>query len=101
MESLIVRGKEDIQKSLTTYISKIITKDPKERIEVASIIKEMYNIRSEVVHQGKRSDLTMSKLSNLQIYLRRLILKLIELSNSHETKESILQEIDEAINEAY
>lgn len=102
MESLTLKSVDDkIISVLSTYIPKILTKDPIERKGIAKLLKTMYGIRSAVIHHGKRQDFDMNDLANLQRCLRVLILRLIQLSDKHVKKDTILQEIDDAINEAY
>lgn len=101
-ESLILPSESaPIQDSLVKYGTKIITKDTNERIFLKGLIKEMYGVRSAMVHHGKRKEIDLTKLTNLQIALMRLILNLISMNQTHEKKESIIKEIDDAINKAY
>lgn len=102
MESLVLRNEDDgILSTLTTYIPKIVTKDLEDRKSITSMIKRMYKIRSGVIHHGKKGEFEMHDLVMLQKCLRLLIINMIELTDKHTKKESILQEIDNAINQAY
>lgn len=92
---------EPILNSLTKYISKLVTKNVEERRLVISLLKEMYAIRSSYVHHAKQRDIDLQKLGKFQYYIHNLISRLIELSTSHETKDTILKEIDDAILAAY
>jgi hypothetical protein len=61
----------------------------------------MYSIRSSLIHHGNRKDFKMDNLRQLQICLFMLITTLINKSHRFKTKQDILSEIDEAINQAY
>ncbi|OJJ15639.1 hypothetical protein BKI52_37790 [marine bacterium AO1-C] len=101
-ESLLLPAENaPIQDSLVKYGTKLITNDIEERTYLNTLIKEMYKIRSMMVHHGKRKDIDLGKLGKLQLALMRLILKLIEKNKTHKSKASIIKEIDDAINAAY
>ena len=102
IESLILQDSNSpILESLTKYLSKILTKDINERKEIIKLIKEMYIIRSSYVHHALNKDFDTMKLGKFQVMIHMLIVKLIILSKSHQTKKTILNEIDEAILGAY
>lgn len=101
-ESLLLPNENSpIIDSLVKYGTKLIRKDSSERIEIAELLKRMYSVRSALVHHGKRKEFDINDLKKLQICLFTLIVNLINKSQKHETKASILSEIDEAINQAY
>ena len=61
----------------------------------------MYTIRSSISSSFKRKGIELEKLGKFQYYINYLIGKLIDLSISHETKDTILKEIDDVIMAAY
>lgn len=61
----------------------------------------MYGIRSALIHHGKEISFETEDLRKLQMSAASLILVLVEKSNHYETKQSLLNEIDEAIIGAY
>lgn len=102
LESLLLQDSNvPILDSLTKYLSKLLTKNISERKEIISLIKEMYSIRSSYVHHAFNKEFDINKLGKFQVLIHMLILKLIELSKTHNTKKTILDEIDEAILGAY
>ena len=102
LESLVLSdSNEPILNSLTKYISKLVTKNVEERKSIILLIKEMYSIRSSYVHHAKQREINIHNLAKFQFCNHKLITKLIELSGSHNTKDTILKEIDDAILAAY
>ncbi|MBI9036770.1 MAG: hypothetical protein JEY97_01435 [Bacteroidales bacterium] len=101
-ESLLLPNENaHIQNSLTKYGSKLIYKTPEERTSLKKLIIYFYKIRSAMVHHGKRKNIDLLKLKELQLALLLLIVNLIYKNKTHENKKTILNEIDNAINEAY
>lgn len=102
LESLVLSSSnEPILNSLTKYISKLVTRNIEERKFIISLLKEMYGIRSSYIHHAKEQQINIENLGKFQFCIHNLISKLIELSTSHDTKATILKQIDDAILEAY
>lgn len=102
LESLLLKNESDsILESVTNYCSKLIRKSAEDRKEIVKILKEMYKIRSSLIHHGKNKDFEHEKLSQLQCIVVELIRELIRKLLDHKTKESVLGEIDDAILRAY
>lgn len=100
-ESLLVPSKQaHILESLKKYGSKLVHNDPEERTAFKQLLTKLYDVRSGLVHHGERKDFSHEELVKLQIGLISLIFNLIQLSRKHDTKASILKEIDDAINAA-
>ncbi len=101
-ESLLLpRESSPILDSLKNYGTKLISKEVKDRTELKKLFTEMYSVRSAIVHHGKRKKFDIKQLGKLQVALLFLLLNLIELSDKHTTKSSILIKIDEAMNSAF
>lgn len=99
MESLLLPNTNSpIIDSLTKYCPKIITKNVTDRNHITDLIKNMYGIRSGLIHHAKENKLSMKDLSNLQLIVNSLICNLIVKTNNYQEKKDILNEIDEAIN---
>jgi hypothetical protein len=102
LESLLLKNQDlPIIDSVTKYCSKLVFKNPKDRKELIRLFKEMYTIRSAIIHHGINKEFEMDNLRKLQLIIKLLIIKLIDLSKKHETKLTIIDEIDEAILNAY
>jgi hypothetical protein len=83
--------------SVCRYLPRLVTPDIEERKMIIATIKEMYKVRSSMVHHAKRRDFTMNQLMTVQICTRGLILNLISQTPAKQTKREILHEIDEKI----
>jgi len=98
---LLVDENSPIIESVTKYCSKLISKKPMERKGIIDTLKIMYKVRSGFIHHAKEGRFEMQNLFRLQHIVRMLLAQLIVKSKSHATKQSLLQEIEEAILRAY
>ncbi len=102
MESLLVPNSQaNILESLTKYCSKIVHSKREDRKKLIKLIKKMYEIRSSYVHHAIEKDFEIDDLRKIQITVHTLIGKLIEKSYKFKMKSEILNEIDDAILDAY
>ncbi len=98
LESLLLADESSpILDSVTKYLPKLISVNVEERKKIIAIVKELYKVRSNMVHHANKKDFDKQKLSLLQIYNRSLILRLIEKSIQKKSKNDILKEIDDII----
>ena len=101
-ESLLIKDETvSILDNLTKYCSKLVTKDLNERKEVINLLKDMYKVRSSLIHHGIKKSFAIENLRKLQLTLLALLQVLILKLDKHKTKFSILNEIDDAILNAY
>ncbi len=101
LESLLLPNDESaIIESVCKYLPKLISKDITEREKIVGVVKEMYKVRSAMIHHAKRKEFEMSNLSFLQVCTQCLILQLIALTDHKLTKKEILKDIDDLINRA-
>lgn len=99
MELLLLKDKNvPILDSLKKYLPILITDNIEVRKEIKENIDKLYEIRSKAIHHSKYEDFQVEQLAKLQEYLFLLLKKLIQLSDSFETKDQVLSEIDRAIN---
>jgi hypothetical protein len=102
LESLLLNNEDvAIMDSVTKYLSRLITKQKEERVECIKIIKSVYKVRSSLIHHGKKVSFDLKELAKLQLYIVQLLLNLINKSRTHSLKKALLDEIDEAILNAY
>ena len=102
LESLLIKDDSvSILDNLTKYCSKLVAKEAEERKEIISLLKEMYKVRSSLVHHGVNKVFEIENLRKLQLILLALLQVLITKSDKHKTKFSILNDIDDAIMNAY
>ena len=98
---LLINNHSNINENVCKYCSKIVFKDKEKRKVAISLLKATYQIRSAFIHHAKRKKISLTELGKLQTIVVDLLSKLIILSKKHTTKESILNEIDDAILGAY
>ncbi len=102
LESLLLKNQDlPIIESVTKYCSKLVSKSPQERKKIIQLLKNMYSIRSAIIHHGINKEFEIDHLRKLQIVIKLLIIQLIHKSEKHKTKLTIIEEIDEAILNAY
>lgn len=102
LESLLLLDKNSqIIESVCKYCSKLVFKEARDRKDLISLLKTMYEVRSSLIHHAKESNFDMDNLRKLQYSVIMLLLSLIQKTNAHKNKDSLLQEIDEAILNAY
>jgi hypothetical protein len=90
-----------ILESTTKYLPMLIEKDIERRRECAKQIRSMYNVRSKLVHHGKKIPFEIESLKQIQQYVLTLIINMAIKSASHIHKTSVLREIDDAMMQAY
>jgi len=101
-ESLLLKDSDvGVLDSLKKYLPKLIATEANERVYIKKLITKMYSIRSAMVHHAKEKDFEMKSLKELQLMITSLIISLIIKTNTHQKMDTILQEIDDAIEEAY
>ena len=61
----------------------------------------MYEVRSSLIHHGKEKKIELTHLRQLQYSVVMLLSTLITKTDQHKTKQSVLNEIEEAILNAY
>jgi len=98
---LLIDQNSPIIDTVCKYSSKLIFKDRDERKQSISLLKRMYEVRSGLLHHAKELSFKITDLRELQLIVHRLLIKLIELTGKHSIKKTILDEIDDAIIDAY
>lgn len=102
LESLLLTSKNSpIIETVCKYCSKLIFKKVKDRKELITLLKSMYELRSDLVHHAKESPFEIDNLRKLQYCVIMLLSTLIKKMQEHKTKNSLLGEIDDAILAAY
>jgi len=101
LESLLLPDDSSpIVDSVAKYLPKLVTNDISLRLEIIDVVKDMYKVRSMMMHHAKRRKFDNNNLATLQISTRTLIIGLVLQSKSKNNKKDILREIDDAINKA-
>ncbi len=101
IESLLLpNDSAPIIESLKKYCPRIVTKEPDDRSKISSMLSQMYNVRSGIVHHAKRIKFETSDLAQLQKVTNWLCRNLIHKLPIHSTKKAVLDEIDNALLQA-
>ncbi|RZK40714.1 MAG: hypothetical protein EOO90_13885 [Pedobacter sp.] len=102
LESLLLLDTNmPIIESVCKYCSKLVFREVEDRKQVIELLKDLYNVRSKLIHHGKEVDFEISALRKLQYIVVMLIEVLIKKTGQHKHKTSLLQEIEDAIMRAY
>jgi len=102
LESLLLLDKNSpIIDSVCKYCSKLVFKKVEDRKFLIDLLKTMYDVRSNLIHHGKEISFDIDHLRKLQYTVIMLLSELIAKTEKHKTKQSLLQEIEDAILEAY
>ena len=98
LESLLVLSSNGpLIDTVGKYCSRLITKKVDDRRKVIKVIKDLYEVRSSMVHHAKRKAFADEDLNTLQIITNGLLYKLVLKSKRHLQMQTILDEIDDAI----
>lgn len=102
LESLLLLDKNSpIIDSVCKYCSKLVFKKVEDRKFLIDLLKTMYDVRSNLIHHGKEISFEIDSLRKLQYTVIMLLIELISKAEKHKTKQTLLQEIEDAILEAY
>lgn len=97
-ESLVLKNESvNIQDSLIFFGTHLIGVRKEMKDEFKSFIMSLYDIRSQMVHHGKRKELDLEKLRLLQINTVRLIESCFVNSSRHVTKYLLIEAIEKNI----
>ncbi|MCX2429907.1 HEPN domain-containing protein [Pedobacter sp. GR22-10] len=102
LESLLLfDSNSPIIESVCKYCSKLVFKTVEDRRNAIELMKTMYDVRSKLIHHGKEAKFEMDNLRKLQLIVVMLLGILVQKTKTHNTKQSVLQEIEDAILQAY
>ncbi|MBK6625013.1 MAG: hypothetical protein IPO46_09525 [Chitinophagaceae bacterium] len=102
LESLLLLDQNSpIIDSVCKYCSKLVFKKVEDRKYLIALLKSMYEVRSSLIHHGKEKKIELTHLRQLQYSVVMLLSTLITKTDQHKTKQSVLNEIEEAILNAY
>ncbi|MDQ0965383.1 hypothetical protein QFZ20_000786 [Flavobacterium sp. W4I14] len=98
---LLLNTNSPIIESVCRYCSKLVFKKIEDRKQAIELLKIMYDVRSKLIHHGKEVRFDMDNLRKLQYIVVMLLEALINKTKQHLSKQSLLQEIEDAIMQAY
>lgn len=85
MEVLFNPGRSELRYRISRNCAVLLGKDEKESQEIFSTIKNIYDVRSKIIHSGDSSNFDKENLPLLRHYLRESIKKIIFCDESKDT----------------
>jgi RecB family endonuclease NucS len=78
-------------------LSNILSNDNKEKEKLQLIIKNVYQVRHKMIHKAKRINIDFKELSNIQMIMINLFLRLIQFNTEFEfkDKETLIDKLEE------
>jgi hypothetical protein len=97
LEALYLEGGPELTYRLSHCVSSFLGRSPVERLEINHWIREFYNMRSKIIHGGKRGYIIpVEYLSKLEEYVRLSIVKMIALRQRYK-RNRLAELIEESI----
>ena len=85
MEVLFNPGKSELRYRISRNCAVLLGKDEKESQEIFSTIRNIYDVRSKIIHTGDSSNFDKEHLPLLRHYIRESIKKMILCDESKNT----------------
>lgn len=98
---LLLNTNTPIIESVCRYCSKLVFKTIDDRKQSIELLKNMYDVRSKLIHHGKEVSFELENLRKLQYIVVELFNVLVHKTKEHTSKQSLLNEIEDAILRAY
>jgi hypothetical protein len=97
IESLFSTNEEktEMRFRISNRVAILLAKDKDERIELRKKIRDLYDLRSTIVHGS--SKIRKGRKGLLFIYVRESILRFLSLAQIYENQESIIDQIDDSM----
>lgn len=97
----ITNQKQPIVNTISHYSAKLLKLTADERRQLKKDIKDLYDVRSDYVHRGKRTLENIDLLSRIQLNMYALLRILTILSYEHNDMKSICKWIDDELEIAF
>lgn len=99
LESLLLKDDEtnDMERRAKARLSKLISDDFKEKEKIKEIFGKIYQIRHKMIHKAKRIPINAAELSQVQIILINLLLRLIDLNTNKgfTEKNALIEKVNQ------
>jgi hypothetical protein len=92
------RSESSIQAPLAERVAFLTGTDPKERLEIAKLIKKGYALRSKFVHAGRKVE-DMEIAENFFDRAWHTMAVLLNLRDAYPTKEALIESLARIIHE--
>jgi hypothetical protein len=93
LEALFSDSEGELVHKLASRIAWFLGRDGEDRIGIAKRVRDLYGIRSNIVH-GRKHQITGEDILTLESYVRKSIIKILERADN-PTKDKILSELQD------
>jgi len=93
LEALYSDSAQELRHKLSVRAAWMLGETPQERLKIAKRMRELYDLRSEIVH-GVQPRVSDNDIQTIESYVRHSIIRLLKRRDK-PTKEKILRELDE------
>jgi len=99
LESIFLRADEsgDMEHKTKARLSKALTNQHQEKERLKTIFSNVYQVRHKMIHKAKRIEINTKELSEVQMNMINLFLRLIELNTKFgfKDKEALIEKLNE------
>jgi len=99
LESIFLQAEEsnNMEHKTKARLSKALTDKHQEKERIKSIFSNIYQVRHKMIHKAKRIEIDSKELSEAQMNMVKLFLRLIELNTKFgfKDKETLIQKLNE------
>lgn len=99
LESIFLKADEskDMERKTKARLSKALTNNHKEKERIKTIFSNIYQVRHKMIHKARRIEIDTRELSEAQMNMVNLFLRLIELNTKFgfKDKETLIQKLNE------
>jgi len=99
LESIFLNADEsnDMERKTKARLAKALTNQHQEKERIKTIFSNIYQVRHKMIHKARRIEVNTKELSEAQMNMVTLFLRLIELNTKFEfkDKETLIQKLNE------
>lgn len=99
LESIFLKADEsnDMERKTKARLAKALTNQHQEKERLKTIFSNIYQVRHKMIHKAKRIEIDTKKLSEAQMNIINLFLRLIELNTKFgfKDKETLIEKLNE------
>lgn len=99
LESIFLKADEsnDMERKTKARLAKTLTNQHQEKERLKTIFSNIYQVRHKMIHKARRIEIDTKVLSEVQMNMVNLFLKLIELNtkSGFKDKETMIQKLNE------
>lgn len=99
LESIFLKADEsnDMERKTKARLSKALTNNHQDKERIKTIFSNIYQVRHKMIHKARRIEIDIKELSEAQMNMVNLFLRLIELNTKFgfTDKETLIQKLNE------